>query len=315
MSENYSDRTFQAYYNDVGRHAVITAAEEYEYLVRYKTCPCCNKRLPKLVRQNACPTCKNPVTEHVLQGRPVICSKCTTRFDSFKPPAYCPSCGANRDLEAREKLLQANLRFVVKIAKKFAKTPQSIQRLISAGNVGLVLAIDKYEFKHGTRFLTYAAWWIRKEMWDELHKTSLVHIPLHRQRDKKSMPEYDSFELMVEQDLSQHSLIPLESTPSHASMSSEDDAVETKVIDADSASLLRKMVDSLDLRPRDKFIILQHYDVAEETRRTEEKTLMQIASAAGITSERVRQIRDGVLVKLKAKLQKSCSIGDLSELY
>jgi DNA-directed RNA polymerase sigma subunit (sigma70/sigma32) len=55
--------------------------------------------------------------------------------------------------------------------------------------------------------------------------------------------------------------------------------------------------------------------VAEGTRRTEEKTLMQIASAAGITSERVRQIRDGVLVKLKAKLQKSCSIGDISQLY
>lgn len=315
MSESFSDRTFQAYYNDVGRHAVISATEEHEYLVRYKTCPCCHKSLPKLVRQMSCPTCKKPVTEHVLQGRPIICTKCMSRFDSFRPPLYCPWCGSNRDLEAREKLLQANLRFVVKIAKKFAKTPQSIQRLISAGNVGLVLAIDKYEFKHGTRFLTYAAWWIRKEIWDELHKSSLVHIPLHRQRDKKSMPEYDSFETMVEQDLAQHSLIPLDNTPSHAMMSGEEDEVESRAIDADSAALLRKIVDSLDLRPRDKFIVLQHYDVAEETRRTEEKTLMQIASAAGITSERVRQIRDGILVKLKAKLQKSCSISDFSELY
>jgi RNA polymerase sigma factor (sigma-70 family) len=313
MSESYSDRTFQAYYNDVGKHAVISAAEEYEYLLRYKTCPRCNKNLPKLVKQLFCPTCKKQVTENVIQGRPAICSKCTTRFDPFKPPSYCPWCGANRDLEAREKLLQANLRFVVKIAKKFAKTPQSIQRLISAGNVGLVLAIDKYDFKHGTRFLTYAAWWIRKEMWDELHKTSLVHIPLHRQRDKKSMPEYDSFESMVEQDLALHSLIPLDNTPSYASLASEEE-VETRVIDSDSAELLRKIVNSLDLRPRDKFIILQHYDVAEATRRTEDKTLMQIASAAGITSERVRQIRDGVLVKLKAKLQKSCDISDISEL-
>jgi DNA-directed RNA polymerase sigma subunit (sigma70/sigma32) len=98
-------------------------------------------------------------------------------------------------------------------------------------------------------------------------------------------------------------------------MSGEEDEVESRAIDADSAALLRKIVDSLDLRPRDKFIVLQHYDVAEETRRTEEKTLMQIASAAGITSERVRQIRDGILVKLKAKLQKSCSISDFSELY
>lgn len=313
MSESYSDRTFQAYYNDVGRHAVITAAEEHELLTRYKTCPCCNRRLPNLVKQLACPKCKQPVTERVKKGRPIVCPKCTARFDSFKPPLYCPSCGAGRDLAARERLLQANLRFVVKIAKKFAKTPQSIQRLISAGNVGLVLAIDKYDFKHGTRFLTYAAWWIRKEIWDELHKTSLVHIPLHRQRDKKSMPEYDSFEQMVEQDLAQHSLIPLDSTPSQAMMTYGDE-VENAVIDADSAALLRKLVGGLDLRPRDKFIILQHYDVAEETRRTEEKTLMQIASAAGITSERVRQIRDGILVRLKTKLQKSCAITDLSEL-
>jgi RNA polymerase sigma factor (sigma-70 family) len=202
----------------------------------------------------------------------------------------------------------------VKIAKKFAKTPQSIQRLISAGNVGLVLAIDKFDFKHGTRFLTYAAWWIRKEMLDELHKTSLVHIPLHRQRNKNSMPEYDSFETLVEHDLAQHSLIPLESTPSHA-LGLREKEIEDSVIDADSASLLRKIVDSLDLRPRDKFIILQHYDVAEETRRTEEKTLMQIASAAGITSERVRQIRDSILVKLKTKLQRSYAIKDLTELY
>lgn len=315
MSESYSDRTFQAYYNDVGKHAVISAEEERLYLTRYKTCPQCNRSLPKLVRQAFCPTCKKPVTEHVQPGRPIVCTKCTTRFDSFKPPSYCPWCGASRDLVAREKLLQANLRFVVKIAKKFAKSTSSIQRLISAGNVGLVLAIDKYEFKHNTRFLTYAAWWIRKEIWDELHKSSLVHIPLHRQRDKQSLPEYDSFEVMVEQDLAYHSLIPLENTPSQAMVTNDDDIVENKAIDADSAALLRRIVDSLDLRPRDKFIILQHYDVAEETRRTEEKTLMQIASAAGITSERVRQIRDGVLMRLKTKLQKSCAISEFSELY
>jgi RNA polymerase sigma factor (sigma-70 family) len=230
------------------------------------------------------------------------------------PPQYCPHCGSYRDLKARELLLEANLRFVVKIAKKFAKTPQQIQRLISAGNVGLVLAIDKYEFKHNTRFLTYAAWWIRKEMWDELHRTSLVHIPLHRQRDKKAMPGYESFEEMYEQDLANHSLVPLDSTPSNAMISDESE-IEGKVIDADSAALLRRMLDDLDLRPRDKFIVLQHYDVAEESRRTEEKTLMQIATSAGITSERVRQIRDGVLVRLKVKLKKTCDIDNLTELY
>jgi len=314
MSDSYSDRTFQAYYNDVGRHGIITATEERAYLTRYKTCPKCEKRIPNLVKQILCPTCRHPVTERVQKGRPVICTNCTARFNPFHPPIYCPHCGSERDLVAREKLLQANLRFVVKIAKKFAKTPQSIQRLISAGNVGLVLAIDKYDFKHGTRFLTYAAWWIRKEMLDELHKTSLVHIPLHRQRNKKSMPEYDSFETLVEKDLAYHSLIPLESTPSHA-LGIREKEIEDSVIDADSAALLRKIVDSLDLRPRDKFIILQHYDVAEETRRTEEKTLMQIASAAGITSERVRQIRDVILIKLKTKLQRSYSIKDLTELY
>lgn len=314
MSECYSDRTFQAYYNDVGRHAIITAEQEYNFLLRYKTCPQCARRLPDLVRQSTCPRCKQYVNEKIQRGKPVICTSCSTRFDSFRPPSYCPFCGSDRDLEAREKLLQANLRFVVKIAKKFAKNPQAIQRLISAGNVGLVLAIDKFDFKHGTRFLTYAAWWIRKEIWDELHKTSLIHIPLHRQRDRSAMPEYDSFERLVEQDLTQQSLIPLESTPSHA-MTTFGDEVETAVIDADSAALLRNIVDELELRPRDKFIILQHYDVAEETRRTEEKTLMQIASAAGITSERVRQIRDGILVKLRARLNKTRAITNFSEMY
>jgi len=314
MSEFFSDRTFQAYYNDVGRHGLITADEERALLKRYKSCPLCSRPLPHLVRRKNCPSCGTPVTKTPVKGRPSTCGNCTAKFDAFMPPQYCPHCGSYRDLKARELLLEANLRFVVKIAKKFAKTPQQIQRLISAGNVGLVLAIDKYEFKHNTRFLTYAAWWIRKEMWDELHRTSLVHIPLHRQRDKKAMPGYESFEEMYEQDLANHSLVPLDSTPSNAMISDESE-IEGKVIDADSAALLRRMLDDLDLRPRDKFIVLQHYDVAEESRRTEEKTLMQIATSAGITSERVRQIRDGVLVRLKVKLKKTCDIDNLTELY
>jgi RNA polymerase sigma factor (sigma-70 family) len=314
MSEFFSDRTFQAYYNDVGRHGLISADEERALLKRYKSCPLCARPFPHLVRRKNCPSCGILVTKTPVKGRPTVCPNCTVKFDAVIPPQYCPQCGSYRDLVARAQLLQANLRFVVKIAKKFAKTPQQIQRLISAGNVGLVLAIDKYEFKHNTRFLTYAAWWIRKEMWDELHRTSLVHIPLHRQRDKKFMPGYESFEEMYERDLANHSLIPLDSTPS-AAMISDDSEIEDKVIDADSAAILRRVLDELNLRPRDKFIVLQHYDVAEESRRTEEKTLMQIASSAGITSERVRQIRDGVLLKLKVRLKKSCAIETLQEMY
>jgi DNA-directed RNA polymerase sigma subunit (sigma70/sigma32) len=128
------------------------------------------------------------------------------------------------------------------------------------------------------------------------------------------MPGYESFEEMYERDLANHSLIPLDSTPS-AAMISDDSEIEDKVIDADSAAILRRVLDELNLRPRDKFIVLQHYDVAEESRRTEEKTLMQIASSAGITSERVRQIRDGVLLKLKVRLKKSCAIETLQEMY
>jgi len=231
------------------------------------------------------------------------------------PPAYCPQCGSGRDMEAREKLVLSNLRFVVKTAKKFTQNPDQIQRLSSAGNVGLIIALDKFNLSMHTKFLTYAAWWIRKEMLDEIHSSGLVHIPSHKQkslRKEQKLGEYSCVHcgyrtknpcsndelssVCVEDD---HEFILVDSSDPAVSavfpidnlQISVDENLENQSISDNSSELLSEVLNRLPLRQRDRFIMLQYHNIPEEDRRTECKTLPQLAAITGITPERVRQIK------------------------
>ena len=87
------------------------------------------------------------------------------------------------DTCAREQLAQANLRLVVNIAKRFKTGSLSFLDLIQEGNIGLMKAVDKFDYRKGFKFSTYATWWIRQSISRAINdKSRTIRIPVHHER-------------------------------------------------------------------------------------------------------------------------------------
>ncbi|MGA2611835.1 MAG: RNA polymerase sigma factor RpoD/SigA [Spirochaetia bacterium] len=85
------------------------------------------------------------------------------------------------DRLAREKLIQANLRFVVNVAKNFHTRSLPFEDLVSEGNVGLVMALERFDPEKGYRFISYAVWWIRQTILRAIcEKSRMIRLPLHK---------------------------------------------------------------------------------------------------------------------------------------
>ena len=84
------------------------------------------------------------------------------------------------DQEARDELVQANLRFVIDVAKKYQNRGLSLSDLISAGNVGLMTAAERFDGEKGFKFISYAVWWVRQGIMKSLTTQSAVRVPLNR---------------------------------------------------------------------------------------------------------------------------------------
>jgi RNA polymerase primary sigma factor len=108
----------------------------------------------------------------------------------------------NGDEKARHKLIQANLRFVVNTAKNYQKRGLPLIDLINEGNIGLIYAADKFDYRKGYHFISYAIWWIRQSILKALsEKSKLIRLPLNRanqlikiERYKKEMSQKKDFE-------------------------------------------------------------------------------------------------------------------------
>lgn len=323
----FADRVFRDYYEDVGKHPVLTAAEEKTLLLRYHTCAHCSRCLPHRVPVTNCPRCATE-TPAQTRNRAYVCNECSLKYDVVIAPKYCPSCGADRDLEARNKLIVSNLRFVMTTARKITKNPTHVQRLVSAGNLGLIIAVDKFDVSRETRFLTYAAWWIRKEMMDEIHNSHLIHIPSHRQKAQSKSQKYgvyvckhcdlrvedaelldtalgypctkDAHEFVLTDDsASIHSFMTIDNLPI-----ANNHNIEMDTIGKDTTSLLHKVITKMVVRERDRFILMQYYNIPQGERRSQSKSLHQLATITGITPERVRQIKEDVLKFLRIEMDR-----------
>lgn len=90
----------------------------------------------------------------------------------------------NGDKKAKQKLIDGNLRFVVKIAKKYRNNGLSFSDLISEGNIGLMLAVDKFDPSKGFRFISYAVWWIKQTILKAIsEKSKIIRLPVNRIND------------------------------------------------------------------------------------------------------------------------------------
>lgn len=232
----------------------------------------------------------------------------------------------NGDIGARNKLIESGLRFVVKIAQKYSRDLEHQKSLISAGNEGLLEAVDRFDPTRGTRFLSYATWWVVLFIREELHRSSVVSVPIWRKKSARQVQKVQARlkdklgrdatdqEIKDETGFSvnqikwvmqdQHSVIPIDSERDIPS----DVNLETSIVNGQGDLILRTVLGHMPVR--EKFILQAYFGFITDP----PMSLKQIASVLGISSERVRQIKIEALETLKRILTEQ-GIGDLSDLY
>ena len=225
---------------------------------------------------------------------------------------------------AREHLGRANTRLVVSIAKRYMGQGLPFPDLIQEGNVGLMRAVDKYDYKRGNRFSTYATWWIRQAITRALaQKTRTIRIPLHMTERIRQMyrtaqsleqtlgrrpsPEEIAAEMDLPadairgmMDASQHA-IALERPVGDDGDSEFGDFIEDQdspsPVEAATQHLLEETIEEVltELTPRQSHILRLRFGLGGG----EPHTLEEIANKFGLSRERIRQLEKEALRRLR----------------
>ena len=239
----------------------------------------------------------------------------------------------NGDRAALEKLTRANLRFVVSVAKQYQNQGLSLPDLINEGNLGLIKAAEKFDETRGFKFISYAVWWIRQSILQALAEQSrIVRLPLNQVGSlNKINKAFSKFEQENErrpspEELAEELEIPVDKIADTMKVSGRHLSVDAPFVEGEDNSLLDVMVNE-DSPNADRVLINE--SLSKEIERalstlTEreheivkkffgigvpEMTLEEIGDEFGLTRERVRQIKEKAIRRLrtssKSKLLKT----------
>ena len=226
------------------------------------------------------------------------------------------------DIQARDKLIRAHLKFVVSVARKYRNQGLPLQDLINEGNIGLIKAAEKFDETRGIRFISYAVWWIRQSIVQALaEEAGIVRVPLQQvnthnrvNRVSKQFVQTNerwpsNEELAIMLDMSSDKVSQSANTGRSLSVDAKlaqgenttlldvlvnDDAPMADGLLADK-TLMNDLEQSLaTLDERQKTVVRMCYGIGEE-----QFSMAEIGQRLGITRERVRQIRDKALRKLR----------------
>ena len=235
---------------------------------------------------------------------------------------------AKVDVIARDKLIHNCLRSVVKIATQFTRDPDLVKDLISAGNLGVFHALEKYELNKNTRFLSYATYWIQFYIREELDNVDLVSMPRWRQKAIRRIHQIntqyvsregrdaDATELCAETELSPIQLNRLQkitrlrfSTIANLLQHSPDDDQEIfkQTLDHETCNALAQCLKVLG--PKHNFVVRAYFGMV-----TDPMSLHQIAKIIGVSSERVRQVKVEALRRLRKLVCQGMQIDSIDEL-
>ncbi len=228
------------------------------------------------------------------------------------------------DEEAVQRLVRANLRFVISVAKKYQNRGVSLIDLIQEGNVGLVTAARKFDPEQGVKFISYAVWWIRQAILSALaNQGRAVRVPLNRASDlARIFRERERLKQELRRDptneeLAEAAKLTPETVEQLQTLNAAEIRLDAPIGDSDDSQLVERFIveeaaepemaveerllseqieRALDtLSPRDARVLRLYFGL-EGGR---EHTLEEIGNLLGVTRERVRQLRDRALKRLR----------------
>ena len=227
------------------------------------------------------------------------------------------------DQAALEKLTRANLRFVVSVAKQYQNQGLSLPDLINEGNLGLIKAAEKFDETRGFKFISYAVWWIRQSILQALAEQSrIVRLPLNQvgqlnrinrlfskfEQENERTPSVEELAEVLETDAEMVSEV-MKNAVRPISMDApfvegEENTLQDILTDNSSSdvdglfdgeSLATEVKRTLAMLPeRERKILVMFYGIGES-----EKSLEEIGLQLGLSRERVRQIKEKTLKKLR----------------